>query len=350
MHLQPYTHKLLSIAGRPTASIEDVCETSWVVEPAFEQAVRPAIYLQTDLDRVTGAIEFTSLEWEMNSLFTPVREHAATIAYGVKDVSIVEGALYSGRWKERLMARQKAEKGTARENRVTNAVVACTWCGNHFFGHWITDDLPLHLAAEEIGDPLIVNRKPYLHEHGFREMLDIWGDPVANTHADDLIVLRDVGQNRDKKRRYDILRGRLKRKFRTPGATRVLLRRGRLGVPRDIVNCAEFEAYLCSQGFTILDPEQLTASEIIEKTMGAEIVVGVEGSQLPPALLAMSEGGVLCCLQPPWRLANTFKGYTDCLGMRYALLVGHAARGGFRIDLNDFGRLLEKMERELVYQ
>jgi hypothetical protein len=350
LHFRPYTHKLLSLAGMAIEEMEDACVKSWVVEPVLKQAVQPAIYLPADLDRVTGAIEFSNLQWEMNSLTSSVREHAATIAYRFQNVSIVEGALYSGRWRQRLMARERAEKDSGPENRRPNGVVACSWCGNHFFGHWITDDLPLYLAAQEIGDPLILKRKPFLHEPGYRELLGTWCEQVACTRVDDLVVLRDVGQNNYKRKRYEILRSRLKRKFRSCGAKRVLLRRGRLGTSREIVNAPEFESYLSNQGFTIVDPEKLTSSEIVEKTMGAEVVVGVEGSQIPHALLSMADGGILCCLQPPSRIAHTIKGYTDCLDMRYAMLVGHAAPGGFRIDLNDLGRVLETIEREFARQ
>jgi hypothetical protein len=221
--------------------MEDACVKSWVVEPVLKQAVQPAIYLPADLDRVTGAIEFSNLQWEMNSLTSSVREHAATIAYRFQNVSIVEGALYSGRWRQRLMARERAEKDSGPENRRPNGVVACSWCGNHFFGHWITDDLPLYLAAQEIGDPLILKRKPFLHEPGYRELLGTWCEQVACTRVDDLVVLRDVGQNSYKRKRYEILRSRLKRKFRSCGAKRVLLRRGRLGTSREIVNAPEFD-------------------------------------------------------------------------------------------------------------
>jgi hypothetical protein len=64
----------------------------------------------------------------------------------------------------------------------------------------------------------------------------------------------------------------------------------------------------------------------------------------------MADKGVLCCLQLPFRFVNTFRGYTDCLGMRYAMLVGHVAPGGLRIDLDDLGRLLEMIDTELARQ
>jgi hypothetical protein len=350
LYFQPFTHKLLSLTGKAIESIEDACAESWVVEPALKQAVQPAIYLPADLDRVTGAIEFSNLQSEMESLTSSVREHASTVAYRLHNVSVIQGALYSGRWKERLMTRKRAEKSSGEKGQTTNGVVACTWCGNHYFGHWITDDLTLHLAAQDIGHPIILKRRPYLHESGYRQLLNIQSEQVSCVRFEELIVLRDIGQNAYKRKRYEILRNRLKEQFRTCGAKRVLLRRGSLGTSREIVNASEFESYLSAHGFTIIDPENLTPSEIVEQTIGAEVVVGVEGSQIPHALLSMADKGVLCCLQPPRRLANTIKGYTDCLGMRYAMLVGYATPGGFRIDLNDLSHLLEMIDTELARQ
>lgn len=350
MHTLPITHKLLSFTGTAIGAIEDACAESWIVEPALKQRVQPSIYLPGDLDRVTAAIEFSNLQQEMEYLTAEVREHAATIAYRFRNVAVFEGGLYSGRWRERLMSRERAETGNESEKRMASGVVACSWCGNHYFGHWITDDLTLHLASEEIGHPFVLKRKPYLHEPGYRRLLNIWCDEVASMRLDDVVILRDFGQNAYKRKRYEILRNRLKEQYRMPRATRVFLRRGSLGASREIVNDSEFESFLCAQGFSIVDPEKLTPSEIVEQTMGAEIVIGVEGSQIPHALLTMADKGVLCCLLPPSRFVNTFKGYTDCLGMRYAMLVGHAAPGGFRIDLKDLGRLLEMIETVLARQ
>jgi hypothetical protein len=341
---------LFSFTGTAIEEIEDACVESWIVEPALKQRVQPSIYLPSDLSRVTGAIEFSNLQREMEYLTAEVRDHAATVAYRLRNVAVVDGGLYSGRWRERLMSRERAEPGIGPEKRMTSGVVASSWCGNHFFGHWITDDLTLHLAAEEIGHPFILKRKAYLHEPEYRRLLNIWCDQVACTRFDEVVVLRDFGQNEYKRRRYEILRNRLKMQFRMPGERRVLLRRGSLGVSREIVNNSEFESFLSARGFSIVDPEKLTPSEIVEQTMGAEVVIGVEGSQIPHALLTMADKGVLCCLQPPFRFVNTFKGYTDCLGMRYAMLVGHAAPGGFRIDLNELGRLLDKIDTELARQ
>jgi len=179
-------------------------------------------------------------------------------------------------------------------------------------------------------------------------LLNIQCESVARAHFDEVIVLQDFGQNSHKKKRYEVLRSRLRERVRGVGAKRVLLRRGNLGQSRAIVNAPEFESYLSSQGFSIVEPETLTPLEVAAQTMGAEVVIGVEGSQIPHALLTMADGGILCCLQPPSRFNNTIKGYTDCLDMQYAILVGRPAPGGFSIDMDGLKLMIERFDTQLA--
>lgn len=77
----------------------------------------------------------------------------------------------------------------------------------------------------------------------------------------------------------------------------------------------------------------------------AKLVVGVEGSHLIHAMVTIAEGGTLLVLQPPNRFNNPLKDYTDCLGMNYAFLTGHAVEDGFEVDLDQLARLLEQIDR-----
>jgi len=52
------------------------------------------MYLANDLDQMTGAIEFSNLQREIESLKEEVRDHAATVAYKLRHVVVVGGALY----------------------------------------------------------------------------------------------------------------------------------------------------------------------------------------------------------------------------------------------------------------
>jgi len=63
------------------------CVESWTVVPALNQRVQPSIYLANDSDRITGAIEFSNLQLEMESLKEEVRDHAATVSYKLQHYS-----------------------------------------------------------------------------------------------------------------------------------------------------------------------------------------------------------------------------------------------------------------------
>jgi hypothetical protein len=350
LNLQQIRHKLLSLAGGAVDSIEKACVESWTVAPILRQTLEPAIYLPENLELVTGSWEGTTVQEEIDFLKGLTKDHASTVAYRLRNVSVAGGALYSGRWKERLLVNPPADSSRSAVKHVKSATVACSWSGNHFFGHWMTDDLTLHLAAEEIGEPVILKRKPYLHEPGYRQLLNIWCEQVDRAEFEELVILRDFGQNSYKRQRYEILRRRIREQVKPVGAKRVLLSRGNLGQSRTIVNKEELESYLGSQGFSIVEPEKLTPAEIAAQAMGADIVIGVEGSQMSHAFMTMADDAIICCLQPPTRFTATIKYYTDSLETLYETLVGHPAPGGFRIDIDELKRMLDKIELELAHR
>ena len=72
-----------------------------------------------------------------------------------------------------------------------------------------------------------------------------------------------------------------------------------------------------------------------------QVVVGVEGSHLLHGLWTIAERGAMLVLQPPFRFNNVGKNYTDCLGQRYAFVIGHPQEGGFVIQLDEFKTVLD---------
>jgi hypothetical protein len=75
-------------------------------------------------------------------------------------------------------------------------------------------------------------------------------------------------------------------------------------------------------------------------------VVATEGSHLAHAIYTMAADGVICALQPPYRFNNIYKDYADCVGLRYAFVVGAPADAGFVIGEDDLARTLEKINDE----
>lgn len=349
MYLQPLKHKALSLIGLKPRELREACIKSWVLAPAEEGESPPAIYDLRDLDRVTGSPPETTPAQEMRFLTADISHHCATTVFLLKNVDVVDGYVYGTRWKTKFLPVKAPLMAAKPEIRVSQGTIACTWNGNQYFGHWLTDDLPLHLAGERIGNPFILERRAFMHEPEYRQLLRIPSRALTRARLDELVVIEDFGQNKYKRARYEELRRRIAALVPAKGAKRVFIARGATGENRALVNERQLESYLETQGFLVLQPEKLSPMQIAKQTMGAELVIGVEGSHLLHALLTMAQGGVLCCIQPPFRFVNVIRGYANCLDMHYATIVGHMAEGGFRVDIDGMKRLLERIDGTLTH-
>ena len=338
--------RIHSSFARREAHLANICEASSQLCPPQSQQTPPAIYLPRDLERVTTVFEDTTMEQELARLRGGHRHHTACTAYELRKVTLSQGFLFKGPWRMRLLETALPSGPT---QHLDHATLTGTLYGSRYFAHWLTDDLTLSLAAEITGgQPFIPGRRLYTHEPAYRQLFQI--DPPSLNRAtfDRFTFIGDHGQNSFKKQRYLTLRNRiLPRTAVTPGK-RVILRRGTSGVSRRLQNEPEIEDLLASEGFAIVDPSALTAAQLTEQCAGAEIVIGVEGSQLAHAIYVMAEGGILCAFQPPYRFNNLFKDYTDCLGLHYALLTGVASQHGFTISLDEIRELLDRLSNFLV--
>jgi hypothetical protein len=348
VYLQPLKHKAMSLIGLKPRELQAACAKSWVLAPAENGRAPPAIYDAEDLGRATGSPSATTLSQEMNRLTVDTGHHCATTVYLLKNVDVVDGYLYGARWKTRVLPVKAPLMAAKPQMRLSQGTIACTWNGNLYFGHWLTDDLPLFLAGERIGNPFILERKPYKHEPEYRQLLDIPHHALSRARIDELAVIEDFGQNTYKRKRYEELRKRIAALVPSAGAKRIFISRGVAAEDRVLVNESELEAYLQAQGFEVLRPEELTPTQIASRTMGAEMVIGVEGSQLLHALLTLAPGGVICSIQPPFRFVNVIRDYTNCLDMRYATILGHVAEGGFRVQMDGLKRLLDRIGSTLT--
>ena len=330
---------------RPTA-LADVSSRSWTISPAEATTAPEAIYLEDSLGRVTGFGPNTNRDNELRRIKGGRVEHAATIAHEIRQAHLLDGSLYAGplRWP---LARARAPlywRGDCVVEK--SAALACTYFGSFYFGHWMRDDLSLALAAEQIDKPVITSRTCFRHEPGYRELLDIHPLARAACAFDRIIVLLDHGQNASKRRRYEALRGRIASRIPDTASQRVYLRRGTVGAQqsRTLMNGEQIESLLAAQGFAIVDPDRLSSEELCRSLRGARLVVATEGSHLAHAIYTMAADGVICALQPPHRFNNIYKDYADCVGLRYAFVVGAPSDGGFVMGQDDLVRTLEKID------
>jgi hypothetical protein len=332
--------RLLSTLGSPS-SLQQVSDRSYELCPAESQNAPPAICLQRDLDRVTGVMEVTTIEQEMRRIQGGPRKHGATVAYELSNVELSDGFLFKSGWKDRLLENPPHTSGP--KETLPHATLTGTFFGARYFGHWMTDDLTLAMAAEKTGQPFTPERPLYTHEEGYLRLFQLQPKIVASARFEKLTILDDIGQNAYKKQRYQEMRRRLSAARVLPESRRVYIHRGGSGASRLLQNESAIEELLETLGFAILDPGRLAPEEIVAQSVGAEIIIGVEGSQLAHAFYAIADHGVMCALQPPYRFNNIFKDQADCVGFHYALLTGEAAEGGFRIELDEIRELVDRL-------
>jgi capsular polysaccharide biosynthesis protein len=343
MNLSPVWHKMLSLRG--AMDFREAAIRQQVLCPAEMADAPPAICLEGDIENVIAFQQDTNREQEMTRLHGGKRLHEATIAYTLADVDFLPSGLYKGRMRYMVRPVRDPIFRLPPRELLQDAALCCTLYGSIYFGHWMTDDLTLQLAAEPFGLPVIAARNSYGHEEGYRELFQLHNHKqITHAHCSRITVFMDRGQNSYKRQRYATLRSRLRKNAATCGNKRVFIRRGGSGEKREILNADALEQYLLSQGFVIVSPEALTPGQIAGFAGGARVVLGVEGSHLIHGIFAMDEGGVLCTLQPPTRFNNVVKDNTDCLGFKYAFMVCEPAEGGFTVNLDHLKDLLERLD------
>jgi capsular polysaccharide biosynthesis protein len=336
--------------------IEDVCFRREILCPAEDAETPPGICDPRDFERVTACEKATTMDEELARMRGGTRHHGATVLYELEDAALWDGWFSSKGWRSwnALHPSDPPQSSGGQPVQIDRAVCGSTFVGSFYFGHWLSDDLPLLLEAEGHGNPVITTaRTPYTHEPGYLELLGLESRPLIRAHFDRLIWIDNVAQNSRRAQQYRELRRRIRQQTApTEGCRvegrRVMLHRGRSGVHRVLANEDELEATLAKRGFEIVDPARCTARQIAEACAGARIALCVEGSQLTHAFLAMADHAAIVAMIPPYRYINHYKDLTDCIGtMRYGSITGTAVEDGFRIDPDELLHLLDRVETAL---
>jgi hypothetical protein len=349
MNITPLRHKLLQKVLRRSPTLAGLSDRQTILAPPETLTSRPAIYLESDLDLITGVMEDTTSEAEMRRIRGGSKEHRATILHEVFNAQILNGAVYKGATEYRVSppsGRQLILSGPTEV--IPEAALACTLYGSTYFGHWMSDDVSRYLVMRDLASPIIVSRPRYTHEPGYSAIFGVNPGEITRIKCGRLLMLGDSGQNSFRRSRYAFLREKLRSVGARHSNHRVWIRRGKGGAKRSLVNADEIEQWLVSQGFVIVTPEEMTPEQIAREMLGARLAFAIEGSHLAHALYSVADGGAICALQPPFRFNNVYKDRSDCLDLRYGFIVGETAEDGFRIDLDRLKRFLEKMDSALT--
>ncbi|MDM3888546.1 glycosyltransferase family 61 protein [Pseudomonas sp. BCRC 81390] len=355
--LAAYRYMLRKRLGRRSnIDLRSVAAKSWEIAPG-ELTVSPsAFYLPGQLERVTG--------WEGKRFYPYVHpgptmqggislQQAPTRGYLIKDVWLVEGALYKGRASHWLSLKPSTFPTISVDHEVDRAAIYCTQNGNTWFGNWLTEDCPTYALACNEGVPVTTApsaRFPlYTQAPAYEDWLEMKPLRLRSAFLRELVLFEDQANNRNRSARYRAIGDKLLAHVAHAPHPGVFLLRGGDGDLRLLRNELALAEHLrASRGFRIVNPLKCDVPGIVAACAGARVVMGVEGSQLVHGVNVLQPGGCLLTLQPPNRFVSYYKYLTDRDGQHFGFVVGTPEGDGFTIDIGEVERTLDLFPRQSV--
>ncbi|WP_296229753.1 glycosyltransferase 61 family protein [Pseudomonas sp. UBA4617] len=355
--LAAYRYMLRKRLGRHgVTDLRSIAARSWEIAPGELTVSPPAFYLPGQLERVTG--------WEGKRFYPYVHpgptmqggisvQQAPTRGYLIKDVWLVEGALYKGRACHWLSLKPRPFPTISVDYEVDRAAIYCTQNGNTWFGTWIAEDCPTYALACNEGVPVTTApsaRFPlYAQAPAYEDWLEMKPLRLRSAYFRELVLFDDQGNNRSRHVRYRAMGDKLLAHVAHAPHPGVFLLRGGDGDLRLLRNELALAEHLrATRGFRIVDPLKSDVPDIVAACAGARVVIGVEGSQLVHGLNVLQPGGCLLTLQPPNRFVSYYKYLTDRDDQHFGFVVGTPEGNGFTVDIGEVERTLDLFPRQSV--
>jgi hypothetical protein len=335
-----------ALVGR-AVDLSDVSARRWTVSPVAQITCAPALCPDGEMNRIRQLSPYRSRMSEEALVCGGRMELGPTLGYTLRRAHIVDSHLYCGafEWQVGVGKSDLWLPTVPPEPSLGRATLTSTSTGAQYFGCLLLDDFVLELLAANPEECVSMLSRPSGHEADYRALLGLPPKRVVRrTVVDELTLFIDPAWNASKAERYRQLRAVLRQNVPNPAGTqRLYIRRGLSGQRRVMANEAELEAVLERHGFTVIDPMQLSATEVSRLSLGARVVVSIEGSQISHAQYSMADDATLIILQPPDRFCMQYKEFTDALGMRCGFLVCEPGDAGFTVDIDALLRLLERV-------
>jgi hypothetical protein len=274
----------------------------------------PLLFSAAHLPRILGGDEPPEVLIRERLLRTKI-ELRPCLVHELPGAWLVDGSVYLGR-SMRMELRSKFEHRSWLQNlsvvpkppftELAKASLTSTIAGSSWFGHWLMDEIPLHLLAVRYAPAVGHRRTIYDHEPGYLRGLGLEDSQRLETaFVETLVVVDEFAQNAHKTLRYHHARERLRSGIPTLLEKRVFLKRGGTGQARRMSNEDALAERLAREGFEVLEIGKATLEDLRKALLTASVVVSVEGSHLDHALYLMPEGAAMIILNPPARFMTT---------------------------------------------
>lgn len=316
------------------------------LHPASVLERSAAIALPEDYDRILGTIPTCDLQDWIDEARGGPQPQPATRRYLIGPALVADGSVYYSGGYEPLAPDRPPLVARGEPERIAEAQLCSHHLTEEFFGHWLIDSSLLLLLAKQTGTTALTPRTPgmteWAHRPGYSAMVGAPSISPRLARVERLWGVNDLGRNPGRAARLAELRRRVRGKAQGRGGKRVFMRRGLDGVRRHLRN----EDALCAMleqryGFTTVNPFTLTPAEIAGALRDAEIVMGVEGSQMFHALAAAPDDALMFLIMPATRFCIAPKWFTDMIGMRFGFTIADPEGDGFTLPPD---RLLAAMD------
>jgi len=315
---------------------------------ATKKDCSPAIYFKDELNKIAAVAPYRNLDWELGRILGGVRDYPTTIAYTIDRVVVLQGNIYKSKSKYRIGGRTTKMFSRIPDETQAGGVLVSSMLGAHFFGDWLSIDIPLARIARKVGNAISVDigRPVSTHQVEYRKIFNaptgiMFSGPCV---LDTLTVLDINGITSEQIIEWHKMRELVRARHGENKHTGVYIVRGRTGTSRVLTNEDEVISLMESYGLRIIYPLETTAEEIAKRAINSKLVVGVEGSHLSHGFHCLAPGGTMLTIQPPGRFDNPQKDRCDAFDLRYAFTVGTPDGEGFRVELRRLEELLRLID------
>lgn len=323
LSLRPVTARARAKLGRTTIADEavEIAEVS----PASNYVSEAPVSLPDELDRIGCHAQGVDPAFNLLRLREGIVPQRASVGYRLRDAIIADGMVL-GRRSTRFITPEPWRLALTGDLPEISEGALCTTYQNHrYFSHWLTDGLGTEELARRRGlTVLTLASSPHGHEIGYRALLGTSTRPITTARVKDLWIFDDEELNDGRVARLHHLRKGFRAVRGEQESAPVFIARGSTGAVRRLTNEAAIIDDLHARGFTILFPEQETPLQIVNTLAGAPLAIGVEGSALAHAAMALPERAGLVVIQPPLRFNTLWKGHSDRVGLTFGFTVADA--------------------------
>jgi uncharacterized protein YlbG (UPF0298 family) len=310
--------------------------------------LRPSIFLPGQLDRIKGTVPESTINLEISAATSETATPEPTIAYHIRNVILIDGSIYRGRFKYFIAPRSFYKSPSSAPRQFKTVGLASSQLGSKYFAHWLIDDCIQYRLAENYGQPLCLRGALYSDQETYQSHLGQDWTPIERAWIDRLIIYQDyywrIAQDSMRGTEIRTLRERVRSRLPCKGVRPlVYLRRGKTGSRRMVQDEEDILDVLKGHDFTILDVDSDSLEHLLAKLSNAKIVVSMEGSHVAHCVYTVPDNSGLIILQPSDRFVSFHRGWSESAGVRFGFVVGTLGKNGYHFSSSEILRTVDLM-------